>query len=216
VCDGACPTGQGCADVGGACACAPGTCGLTFPACDGTCGPDEACASAGGACQCNSLLLDLDGDYQLDLQVLDDRCGLGPPAGPAPAQVQEQGTTAAIVDIPQGGAGGPCHPLTFARTGNTLSASSASTTLSGSCQLHVASQTSLSFAADGSVTGQETDVLSAGSGDCSALVLPCTVTLQATGARCTGCFSCVVPETLRPRPSIGLFGGASAERLPDR
>lgn len=56
TCDGACPLGTSCFDIGGSCACVPSGmgCGAVAgtPLCYGECPPGTACIDTGGSCAC--------------------------------------------------------------------------------------------------------------------------------------------------------------------
>ncbi|MFQ5515436.1 MAG: hypothetical protein ACE5FG_13515 [Myxococcota bacterium] len=55
MCDGDCPPGEICSDVGGSCACVapPAPCSATSPPmCDGDCPPGEVCTDTGTSCVC--------------------------------------------------------------------------------------------------------------------------------------------------------------------
>lgn len=163
-------------------------------------------SSGGGGGMMPEPPLTLDGEYQIAVDTLLDRCGFGTEPASTPIFVVENGEDKATVDIPLGGAGGSCAPGPFDRVGNLLSRMLVSQQSVGMCVVDTLSVTLLEFFADGSVIGSESLTLTPVSGDCSAFGPACTVELSLIGDACSGCFSCVV-STTAIAPETGLAFG---------
>jgi len=149
--------------------------------------------SGGGGGVIPDPALMIDGEYQIAVDTVVDRCGFGTGSSSTPISVFETGESSANVNIPLGGAGGQCSDGPFQRMDNLLSRSFVTQQSVGSCVVDTLETTTLEFFADGSVVGSESVTLMPVSGDCSSFGGECTSEVSLTGDLCSGCFSCLRP-----------------------
>jgi cysteine-rich repeat protein len=185
--------------------------GILNTACGEEC--DDGNNLPGDGCDANCRIepLSIAGEYDLNITLVLDTCDFGATSTTSPMEVIELTQTQATVNIPIGGAGGECNRETYFRQGNVLTRNESSLQQIGPCTVQVDVTTSLTFFDDDTVTGFETNQLTAAGGDCSGLVLPCETNFTVAGSRCSGCFSCVMPSTATARVGLGSFAtGAGA------
>jgi cysteine-rich repeat protein len=173
---------------------------------------DDGNTMPGDGCDENCVLetppLSITGEYSVDIDG-QDSCGFGTGPASSPMEAIELGATRVNIDIPVGGAGGECNPQEVGRQGNTLTLIQSSMQQIGSCIMQVDVTTVLTFFDDDTVTGFEDSTLTEAGGDCSSQTLPCQIQLDLVGARCQGCFSCVIPAVTSVRRGMGPLGAAA-------
>ena len=159
------------------------------------------CGSSGGGGGVMPDPIVITGEYSISINSTFDSCGFAIPGVNTAMLVEELGASSARVDIPIGGLGGTCNPHVFDRSGDIITESgSAALQLNlgcagGDCIVQIDHTTTLEFDSNGHVTvvGDETNTVSATGGDCSCVILPCSIELSIGGSDCAGCFSCVNP-----------------------
>jgi cysteine-rich repeat protein len=164
-------------------------------------------------CRLEGGVLDINGEYAIDVDTTLDTCGFGSGSSSNVMEVVEQTQSSVTVNIPVGGPGGECNRQDFDRMGNTVTRTESSNQTSGDCTILVEVTTSFSFYADNTLTGFEINSLSAAGGDCSGFTLPCEVRLATSGARCSGCFDCFTPLRGSGAARLGLLGSAAGAEI---
>jgi cysteine-rich repeat protein len=175
---------------------------------DGNTLPGDGCDAS-----CQIEQLSIAGEYDLSIDPVLDTCGFGTTPTTSPMEVIELTQSQVTVNIPIGGAGGECNRENFTRQGNTVTRSESSSQQIGACTVQVDVTTSLTFFGDDTVTGFETNELTALGGDCSGLALPCAVELTVSGSRCSGCFDCVMPSFAAARAGLGSLAAGTGATL---
>jgi hypothetical protein len=138
--------------------------------------------------------LDIAGQYAVRVEPTGNTCGIPIQASDTTMRVQEDGESAATVDIPLEA---DCNPQLYERDVNTLTRSGLDERAidlgcaGGDCIVEIDSSTRLEFGKGGGVTGEQTNEVAAAGGDCSCVsALPCTIELALDGDECSGCFEC--------------------------
>ncbi len=172
---------------------------------DGNTVPGDGCD---GSCQIEPFL-GISGEYNLNIDTVVDTCNFGSSPAPSPMEVDEQDPTTVEIDIPVGGFGGECNRAEYTRAVNIVTRVATIHGEIGACIIQADVTTELTFFADDTVTGFETNAVQAAGGDCSGVSLPCSVELVVNGARCTGCFACVNPPAATSSRLLGPLGGVA-------
>ena len=146
--------------------------------------------------------LNVTGQYSVSISVTNDDCGFNLPGANTAILVEETGPSAARLMF-----AGQCVPWVYSRTGDTLRESGARSLQldlgcpGGDCIVEIDHVTTMKFHDDGSVTGTESNTVKASGGDCSCVILPCTMTLALAGNRCNGCFDCPMTTEAGTEPA---------------
>jgi hypothetical protein len=154
---------------------------------------------AGDMLQDSDDPIDISGQYDVTVSLSRNTCGLSLPPADTTMLVQEDGTSAATIDV---SLEGECNPKQYARDGNTLTLTEVSQLqldlgcAGGDCIVDVETSTRLKFARGGSVTGKQSNAVDAAGGDCACVGVgfPCSVDLALAGEECSGCFECTEPQ----------------------
>ena len=135
--------------------------------------------------------LDLNGQYSIFLNPTTDTCGFDLTGVSGSMLVTETGPGGALVDVPVAGA---CNLENYTRVGDMLASSGTEalelSACGGICNLQTDFTHSLTFTKGGGVTGTETSAVSAVSGTCDCISLPCQISVSLSGNMCNGCYSC--------------------------
>lgn len=150
---------------------------------------------------------ELTGDYAITISTNVDTCGFDLPDVGTVMHVEETAPLAATVDIP---VDGQCNPVAYSRIGDTLRISGTTRLeadlpcLKGNCIVQVNFAQTFDFDG-GSVTATEANLFLADGGDCSCVILPCSVNFAIVGNLCNGCFDCAMSAQLPAAPQEGLL-----------